>query len=129
MPLSLSVRQPALFPTPTRLTLDNAYLPDVERTIAAWGQPKVSVRRLSGRDRVVATSNQIDMLWKRGDGTELSISFSPEGRDGAGALRYNRGTSIKLYRPLSRLSGALTAEGMHHDEAGTGAGRRYDNPR
>ena len=44
----------------------------------------------------------IDMLWKRGDGTELSISFTPEGRDGAGTLRYNRGTSIS-YIDRSRV--------------------------
>jgi len=81
---------------------DNAYLPTVQRTIAAWGQPKVSVRRLVWSGPGGGDIESIDMLWKRGDGTELSISFTPEGRDGAGTLRYNRGTSIS-YIDRSRV--------------------------
>lgn len=73
---------------------DNAYLPAVERAIAAWGQPKVSVRREVWTGPGGGDVESIDMLWKRSDGTELSVSFGPEGRDGKGALRYNRGASI-----------------------------------
>ena len=81
---------------------DNAYLPTVERTITAWGQPKVSVRRLVWSGPGGGNIESIEMVWKRGDGTELSISLVPEGRDGAGALRYNRGASIS-YIDRSRV--------------------------
>jgi hypothetical protein len=81
---------------------DNAYLPAVERTLAAWGQPTVSVRRgvwpgPGGGD--IAT---IDMVWKRADGTQLMISSNPEGRDGSGVLRYKRSASIS-YVDRSRV--------------------------
>ncbi|MFM0060980.1 hypothetical protein PQR64_35740 [Paraburkholderia phytofirmans] len=91
-----------LFAYAHSLDPDNAYLPAVERTIAAWGQPKVSVQRVAWSGPGGGDIQSIDMLWKRGDGTELSISFTPEGRDGAGALRYNRGTSIS-YIDRSRV--------------------------
>ena len=79
---------------------DNAYLLTIERTIAAWGQPKINVRRQVWTGPGGGEIESIDMLWKRGDGTELSVSYTPEGRDGAGALRYNRGASISyLDRP------------------------------
>jgi hypothetical protein len=73
---------------------DNVYLPTMERTIAAWGQPQVGVRRQVWTGPGGGDIESIVMLWKRSDGTELTVSFTPEGRDGAGALRYNRSASV-----------------------------------
>ncbi|MDT4878965.1 hypothetical protein FQZ97_1146030 [compost metagenome] len=80
---------------------DSDYLPTLERTLTSWGQPAVSVRRGPWPGPGGGDVQTIDMKWKRA-ADEVTLSLSPEGRDGKGALRYNRGASIS-YVDRSRL--------------------------
>ncbi len=80
---------------------DNDYVPTLERNLSSWGQPKVSVRRQPWSGPGGGDIVSLDNLWKRGS-DEINLSFSPEGRDGKGGLRYNRGAFLS-YADRSRV--------------------------
>jgi hypothetical protein len=81
---------------------DADYLPTVERTLSALGQPKVTVRRGPNPGPGGGDVQSIDLLWAHDRTSEILISLIPEGRDGKGALRYNRAASVS-YLDRTRL--------------------------
>ncbi|MGF6771124.1 glycerate kinase [Paraburkholderia sp. GAS199] len=82
---------------------DSEYVPTVERSMNMWGQPKVLVRHMPWPGPGGGETQDVTMLWRQGT-TEITVSFTPEGRDGKGALRYNRTASI-AYVDKARVCG------------------------
>lgn len=74
---------------------DVDYVPTLEMFLAKYGKPKtISTSQSPWTGPGGGNVRRVEMSWTMGN-DDITLSFSPEGRDGKGALRHNRASSIR----------------------------------
>ena len=74
---------------------DTDFLTYAQDYLRDYGQPTVNVRKQPWTGKNGGDITALELVWIR-DGIRRDVSFSPEGRTGAGELRYIRSASVGI---------------------------------